>query len=224
VFDTRPALTDMAERIRSCRVADGLTLQQLASRSGVAASTIHKVESQQMVPTVSVLLKIAKGLGRRPEELVRDEMAIPKPASSAPRTPVFDDRTIRSEASHRASVRRIDVAQDRPFPTVDLDFGQRAIILVEQGGVHLQAGEESFALQAGDCIEIEGGRTIEALGEQREAASVTLIVSPEGSLGHSLGASTTRPSPQTSPRRQGLGSIVDRSHPRSESDLNSDCR
>jgi hypothetical protein len=27
-----------------------------------------------MVPTLSVLLKIAKGLGRRPEELIRDRM------------------------------------------------------------------------------------------------------------------------------------------------------
>jgi len=205
LFDTRPALTDMADQIRSCRVADGLTLQQLASRSGVAASTIHKVESQQMVPTVSVLLKIAKGLGRRPEELVRDEMAIPKLASSARRTPLLDDRMARSEDSHRASVRRIDVTHDRPFPTVDLDFSQRAIILVERGGVHLQAGEERFALQAGDCIEIAGGRTIEALGEPREAASVTLIVSPEDNFGHSLGAARARPSAQNSPQPAATG-------------------
>jgi transcriptional regulator with XRE-family HTH domain len=65
----------MASQIRAYRAADGLTLKQLAGRSGVAASTIHKVESQQMVPTVGVLLKIAKGLGRRPRELIRDEFA-----------------------------------------------------------------------------------------------------------------------------------------------------
>jgi len=224
VFDTRPALADMADQIRSCRVADGLTLQQLASRSGVAASTIHKVESQQMVPTVSVLLKIAKGLGRRPEELVRDEMTIPRTASSAPRAPVLDDRTTRAEGSHRASVQRIDVAHDRPFPTVDLDFGQRAIILVERGGVHLQAGDERFALHAGDCIEIEGGRTIEAIGEQRDAASVTLIVSPGGNAGHGLGASRALPSAPTSPSRERLGSIVNPPSSRSDNELNSDCR
>ena len=63
MFDTSRALADMANQIRVCRSADGLTLQQLATRSGVAASTIHKVEARQMVPTVSVLLKIAKGLG-----------------------------------------------------------------------------------------------------------------------------------------------------------------
>jgi transcriptional regulator with XRE-family HTH domain len=73
VFDPRPALADMATQIRACRAADGLTLKQLAARCGVAASTIHKVEAQQMVPTVGVLLKIARGLGRSPQDLIRDE-------------------------------------------------------------------------------------------------------------------------------------------------------
>ena len=72
MIDLEHVLADMAGQIRRCRAQDGLTLQQLATRSGVAASTIHKVESQQMVPTVSVLLKIARGLGRRPAELIRD--------------------------------------------------------------------------------------------------------------------------------------------------------
>lgn len=58
--------------VRTCRNGDGLTLQQLAARSHVAASTIHKIEAQQMIPTISVLLKIAKGLERRPKELIRD--------------------------------------------------------------------------------------------------------------------------------------------------------
>ena len=74
MFDTSGALADIASQIRACRGEDGLTLQQLATRSDVAASTIHKVEARQMVPTVSVLLKIAKGLGRRPEELIRDRL------------------------------------------------------------------------------------------------------------------------------------------------------
>ena len=75
MFDIRSALADMATQIRTFRNGDGLTLQQLASRSQVAASTIHKIEAQRMIPTVSVVLKIAKGLGRRPEELVRDTLA-----------------------------------------------------------------------------------------------------------------------------------------------------
>ncbi|MBW2498426.1 MAG: helix-turn-helix transcriptional regulator [Deltaproteobacteria bacterium] len=77
----------MAKQIRGCRMEEGLTLQQLSTRSGVAASTIHKVESGQMVPTVAILLKIARGLGRRPDELVRDQATLENAAELAASEP-----------------------------------------------------------------------------------------------------------------------------------------
>lgn len=225
MFDTRPALADMAAQIRSCRTADGLTLQKLASRSGVAASTIHKVESQQMVPTVSVLLKIAMGLGRRPEELVRDEIAMSKPATSNRRTAVLDSRESQPNDSHRASVWRIDVAHDRPFPPVLLDSNQRAIVLVEQGTIQVRAGEQRIEMNAGDCIEVEGGRSIESFGDQRNAASLTLIVSPPGTgnIERSLGAANANRAAQTAPDQGRLGSIPNLPGSQDERDLNTDC-
>jgi transcriptional regulator with XRE-family HTH domain len=87
VYDTQQALSDMAKQIRGCRMEEGLTLQQLSTRSGVAASTIHKVESGQMVPTVAILLKIARGLGRRPDELVRDQATLENAAELAASEP-----------------------------------------------------------------------------------------------------------------------------------------
>jgi len=184
VLDTRPALADMAGQIKSSRSTDGLTLQQLATRSGVAASTIHKVESQQMVPTVSVLLKIAKGLGRRPEELIRDEAfeVQSEPGRGAPLT--GNDRG----TPHRFGVWRIDLARDQPLPSVELESVQRAIVLVEKGAIDLQAGERHIQMNAGESVEIEGGRCIEALSNDGATASVTLIVTPPGSVEQVLGA------------------------------------
>lgn len=52
----------IGERIKSSRVQRSFSLNDLASRSGVSASTIHKIENYAMVPTVTTLLKIAKGL------------------------------------------------------------------------------------------------------------------------------------------------------------------
>lgn len=66
-------MEQISARIRRWREEIGLTLQELASRSGVAASSIQKVETGQMVPSVTVLLKIARGLGRRPSEIVSDD-------------------------------------------------------------------------------------------------------------------------------------------------------
>ncbi|MBW2232046.1 MAG: helix-turn-helix transcriptional regulator [Deltaproteobacteria bacterium] len=66
-------LKRVAERLRAWRDDAGWSLASLATRSGVAASTIQKIERQQMVPTIAVLLKIAHGLGRRPAEFVEDD-------------------------------------------------------------------------------------------------------------------------------------------------------
>jgi len=213
MFDTSGALADMASQIRACRGDDGLTLQQLATRSGVAASTIHKVEARQMVPTVSVLLKIAKGLGRRPEELIRDrveeETAEINPESTLSGS-ILDSAN--SSASSEANLERasnglassspcarpnvgvwhIDVSQEKALPTLDLDPLQRAIVLVERGEVALRAGEQRVQMDTGDCIEVEGGR-IQSGSTQAESASLMLIVSPPGDLNLRLG----QPSPST---------------------------
>jgi transcriptional regulator with XRE-family HTH domain len=55
----------IADKVRHAREALGLTLQQLAERSGVAPSTIQKVEAGTMVPSVAVMMKIARGLRKK---------------------------------------------------------------------------------------------------------------------------------------------------------------
>lgn len=208
MFDTRHALADMANQIRTCRTAEGLTLQQLASRSGVAASTIHKVEAQQMVPTVCVLLKIAKGLGCRPERLVRDRFDDDKTEhglaaaslSPAQTTPSSNISPLAAGPKCPAGGRvkpdvgvwQLDLSADNLFPPLDLDPLQRAIVLVQRGEVDLQAGDLRVQMDAGDCVEIEGGR-IESRSGQLESASLMLIVSPPGDLGLRLG----QPQPST---------------------------
>lgn len=203
MFDPSRALADMANQIRACRSADGLTLQQLATRSGVAASTIHKVEARQMVPTVSVLLKIAKGLGCRPEELIRDrvEDGSPENGQQEPSAAVFENgagvdpsatpsingvRRRPTLARADVGVWRLDVSWERALPTLDLEPEQRAIVLVERGGVDLEANGQRMRMATGDCVEVTGGR-IQAAAERAGPASLMLIVLPPGDFGQRLG-------------------------------------
>lgn len=65
-------LDRISDRLRTWREERGLSRHELAELSGVAASTVHKVESRQMTPSISVLLKLAHGLGRRPAEILAD--------------------------------------------------------------------------------------------------------------------------------------------------------
>ena len=75
-MDVERYLDRIAGRVRDWRGGMGMTLQQVAARSGVAASTIQKVESQQMVPTIAVLFKIARGLGHSPVDLLDDSFGM----------------------------------------------------------------------------------------------------------------------------------------------------
>ena len=139
VYDVRPALHDLASQLRACRARDGLTLQQLATRCGIAASTIHKIESQQMVPTLSVLLKIARGLGRRPEELVRDrwsdDFGSAAVAIDAARQATRAESAVAYDRSSAAW--RVDFGKGETLMPCVLDPGQRLILFVERGAGEL---------------------------------------------------------------------------------------
>lgn len=60
----------LAERIIALRKERALTLQNCAKRSGVAASTLSKIERGELSPTISTLHKIAAGFELEVTELL----------------------------------------------------------------------------------------------------------------------------------------------------------
>ena len=62
--DTASGLNQrIAERVRELRAAQGLSLDALASKSGVSRSMISLIERGESSPTAVVLEKLAAGLG-----------------------------------------------------------------------------------------------------------------------------------------------------------------
>ncbi len=60
----------IAETLRASRKDAGLTLNDLAQKSGLAVSTLSKIENDQMSPTYDTLLSLAKGLDLDISDLV----------------------------------------------------------------------------------------------------------------------------------------------------------
>src|SRR5881397_887534 len=75
--DWEPIVDAIGPKVRESRGALGLSLQQLAARSGVSAAAIHKVERGDMVPTITTLLKLAGALGKPIAHFVDDGAAAP---------------------------------------------------------------------------------------------------------------------------------------------------
>lgn len=63
----------IADKVRHAREGLGLTLQELGERSGVAPSTVQKVEAGTMLPSVAVMMKIARGLRKKIGFFLDDE-------------------------------------------------------------------------------------------------------------------------------------------------------
>jgi len=159
-------LKRIAARIRSWRDEAGLTLQQLGDLSRVSASTIHKIENLQTVPTIGVLLKVANGLSRRPSELLA-EVDVGRQVAVMRR----DERQSLS-VKDRANIEhligmiprnKLDVWRIRIEPGIGAgmtgtdawQFDGEMVILVEEGLVDVEIGGEKFVIAAGDSIHFD---------------------------------------------------------------------
>jgi transcriptional regulator with XRE-family HTH domain len=153
-------LRAIANRVRRWREEAGLTLQELARRSGVAGSTIQKVESLQMIPTLGVVLKIARGLDRAPSELVRNggndlELVHLRPQErhfiGGPDGTRFE-RMVGDLFEPQLEAWRITLQPGRGSGRGLLRFDGEAIIFCEVGEVNLTMGDETHILSAGDVL------------------------------------------------------------------------
>lgn len=68
--------TNFGQAVRDARTAKGLTQEELASRSGIDRSYIGGVERGERNPTLSVIEKIAEGLGVSIPELFSYQKAV----------------------------------------------------------------------------------------------------------------------------------------------------
>jgi transcriptional regulator with XRE-family HTH domain len=163
-LDIEGELARMAGRIRSWRNEAGLTLHLLGERSGVAASTIHKIENCQTVPTIAVLLKVVHALGREPEELLldtRSDCNIAHTRSGERRQLGSDagsqiEQLSRGIAAGSLDVWRITHPPGQGMDPEQMDFRFRydgeLLILCEEGALDVEVGRGTFQLEPGDTL------------------------------------------------------------------------
>ncbi len=155
-------LHQIAARIHGWRDEAGYTLQELADRSGVAASTVHKIEKNQTVPTISVLLKICTALGRRPDELLVEETpeihaSVRRKADNL-RVGKFE-RTVIEQLAPSIANATIDVWRVVHQPTAGsgaderkLSYKGELIVLCETGQLTFVIDDFEYTIEAGDSL------------------------------------------------------------------------
>ncbi len=151
-------------RVRALRDAMGLSLRELAARSGVSAPMLSQVERGETSPTLHVAARIAHGLELRLSQLLRlDEDGAVTVVRASDRRPQGNARRgHRYELlsaplpGQRAELSRHTLApgaatggpEDPPMH----EPGSRETALVEQGRVVLVCDGQRHELEHGDCV------------------------------------------------------------------------
>jgi len=67
------SVNNIGNKIKLLRTQQKFSLQQLAGRTGVSSTAIHKIERGEMTPTITVLMKIASVFGKTVGYFVGEE-------------------------------------------------------------------------------------------------------------------------------------------------------
>ncbi len=165
----RPALrlvasVDLGRRVHAIRIGKGLTLEQAGKRSGLAASTLSKIENDQMSPTFDVLQKVAAGLDVDMDELLTAPHHVPPSGRRSVtragqghlhETPTYVHEFLCTELTHKLSVpsrTRVRARSVKDFPGWIRHEGDDFLLVLE-GAVELHTElYEPVRLAAGDSI------------------------------------------------------------------------
>jgi transcriptional regulator with XRE-family HTH domain len=177
----------IAGRVAGLRGERGLSLDALASRSGVSRSTLSLIERGETSATAVVLEKVASGLGVALAALFETERAAPGPLVRRAEQAEWRDpasgylRRNVSPPDHPSPLRIVEVA----FPAgrrVVLEGGTPATAIDEQiwvleGAMTLTLGSVIHRLEAGDCLALRVDGPIEFHNPTRRAARYAVVIS-----------------------------------------------
>jgi XRE family transcriptional regulator, regulator of sulfur utilization len=181
------AVSTVGPRVKALREAEGLSLRELAERSGVSAPMLSQVERGETSPTLQTAARIASGLQLRLSQLLRlDEDG----AVSVVRA---SERRGGGKGGHRYEVltpplpgQRAEISRHRlaagaatggPGDPPMHEPGARESAIVERGTVRLLVDGAVHDLAAGDCVTFDADLPHHFENPGKEEAVLLAVVS-----------------------------------------------
>ncbi len=145
------------QRLRSLRLAQGWTLDELARRSNIGASTISRIETGHRRLAIDNLADLARALGATVDELLADDTGddvVIRPVRSAQANgTVHWPLTRPNDPSGRTVLKmKIPEAASRPDPRV---HPGRDWFFVLEGTARLFLGDREFLVESGQAAEFD---------------------------------------------------------------------
>jgi transcriptional regulator with XRE-family HTH domain len=159
----------IAGRAQALRLAAGLSLAELAARSGVSKAMISKVERGESSPTATLLGRLAAGLGVSLTAFLAPDELHPQRLRKRADQPVWRDP---ENGYRRRQVAPLDAQTRVELVEVELPRGARITyprwsgnpyaqrLWVVEGALRVDYGEEAFDLDAGDSLDFGVDRNL----------------------------------------------------------------
>ena len=184
----------IAERVRTLRAAQGLSLEALAEKSGVSRSMISLIERGESSPTAVVLDKLATALDVPLYSLFAAPVDDAEPPSNGPLARRADQPQWQDPASGylRRNVSPAGVPQSMQIVEVNFPPGGR--VAFENGGPHvhvqqqvwllageidIMVGDVRHRLHEGDCLAMKLDRPTMFHNPTKVPARYALVVASE---------------------------------------------
>lgn len=178
----------IASRLLALRQSQGLSLADLAERSGVSKAMISKVERAQSSPTAVLLGKLAAGLGVPLAQLLTEEKAQPQRLRRRAEQEVWRDPQagyLRRQVAERQAGSGVEMVEIELPREARVDYPRwtgkpyRQCLWMLEGELQVDYGDERFELAPGDRLDFGVDRPLvfKALGGS--ACRYLLVASPE---------------------------------------------
>jgi len=182
----------IAERVRELRATHGLSLDALATRSGVSRSMISLVERGESSPTAVVLEKLATGLG-----VTMAAMFDAPSTAGAPGGPIArraDQPLWRDPGSGYLRRNVSPPGAPQPMQIVEVEFPPRARVAFEtgardvriqqqvwvlEGTIDVTVGADRHRLRDGDCLAMQLDRPTMFHNPTRKPARYAVVIASD---------------------------------------------
>lgn len=172
------------QRLRSLRTARGWSLDEMARRSALGASTISRIETGGRRLALDQLVVLARALGVSVDELLAEasvEDVVIKPTRDTAHGQVHWRLNRPDDPSGRiVSKMRLPPMRGRPDPQV---HPGRDWLYVVEGTVMLVLGDRELLVATGHAAEFDT-MTPHAMGGHRAPAEIVTIFDRHGELAH----------------------------------------
>ena len=159
-------IIEIGKKIRQLRQELSLSLRDLARYSGTSASTIHKIESNAMVPSVAVLIKVAQALKKNVSYFIGEENGAPSVVYVKPKqrqilfvgnSKLTAENIASAVSDSKLEVTLLHIKKGGTSGEIPITHLGEEVKFCLKGKIQYTVEGHEFILSPGDCLHFKSG-------------------------------------------------------------------